>query len=673
MRTVESSRRFVRTWCKSRDIELIESGLVKVPHAVYEKTSGRKMIYLPLISSVNFDEWCRITYHESAHLSPKNIWHYKVLEVLSHEKGQMLHETSNCIIDNLAERTDFKEYRGRARLLSSARAEFTDKLGVILEMDTPDPKHILRSALLKWDMINRESWMVNFAAPVAHKSLPHLDEYFDGINSMDLGKWLDRVHASDNEAENIKVLVALVMQIDALLPKQDEEQDEKSNQGDNKGEEGSEGSSVATASGEGGEDEGTEGGEGTSKDDSHGEETGENGRGQDSNSGDERGSGEAGEDGDGGKNGKDTQPEDESGGSGSGASSESGDRSEQSQERDGEDYGHNIQQSEGIAATVEYSPSQKQVLKEYNEDLNRPVDIYANSVDQASSYQMKNIRYYIPCATQLRTEIPNNIRRGYYSARRYEQIMKMCAESNLDKQVRRHLQLQVHGRIVHGTKRGKLSGKSLHRLYNGNTAVQPAVFKKQEHGKVRMDTALTLIVDMSGSMGKNFNAAKYNLAAASAIAMSEVLAGLRIKHEILGFTEHPGVNEVFILKKFTDRVMSRDLLAKKFSANKIDQDYNTDGEALQYAAERLMRMKETNKVLMIMSDGMPAGRYKGDGAYYLQTVVDDIENNSPIHLCAIGIQSDAVEKFYKNVQVIDDMQELTPAVLTTLKANLLTT
>ena len=60
MKTVESTRRFMRTWCTSRDIEVNESQLVKVPHAMYDRDNGRKIINLPLLSSVNFDEWQRI-------------------------------------------------------------------------------------------------------------------------------------------------------------------------------------------------------------------------------------------------------------------------------------------------------------------------------------------------------------------------------------------------------------------------------------------------------------------------------------------------------------------------------------------------------------------------------------------------------------------------------------
>ena len=152
---------------------------------------------------------------------------------------------------------------------------------------------------------------------------------------------------------------------------------------------------------------------------------------------------------------------------------------------------------------------------------------------------------------------------------------------------------------------------------------------------------------------------------------AEVLVGLRIKHEILGFTEHTRTNEIYQFKLFEDKPVSKDNLAKKFSWHNINQDHNTDGEALQYAAERLMRMNEQNKVLMVMSDGMPAGHYRGSGSYYLHEVVEDIENHSPIHLCGIGIKSSAVRTFYSNCRVINKITELPAAVLETLKANLI--
>jgi cobalamin biosynthesis protein CobT len=651
MKTVESTRRFMRTWCKSRKIELVESALVKVPHAIFEKDSGRKIIYLPLISSVNFSEWQRISYHESAHLAPKNIWHYKLLEILSHEDGQMLQEISNCLIDNLAERVDFYEYRGRAGILSSARADLTDKLGEVMEIETPDPHHLLRSAMLKWDMINREQWMINFSAPSAHKALPHIQGYFESLEELHLDKILDAVAASDDIKDNLDTLVTVIKRIDALLPKQQTQEEEEEDGGESEVGEGEPGGSDSAGEPESSSECNNGLGEG--------EEAGES-----SDDGEENGVAQPG-------GGDSNSGEEESGAKESGGS-EDGEDGETLGDRDESDFGHNTQTGEGTNQTeVEYSASQKELLEEYTQDLERELGMYQNSVELANKYREGTSQFYVPCKKQRRTYIPHDVKN--YKSGRYNLISKMCAESSLDRKIRKHLQLQSQGRTVHGMKRGRLSGKSLHRLYNGQQNIQPAVFKKHEFGKVKMDSAVTMLVDLSGSMGMSQHSDKYALAAAAAIAFSEVLVGLRIRHEILGFTEHAGENEVYHFKSFSDKPLTRDTLAKKFSAYAVTQDYNTDGEALQYAAERLMQMKEKNKILMVMSDGMPAGHYQGSGSYYLKQVVKDVEENSPIHLCGIGIQSDSVERFYKNCEVIENMDELTPAVLNTLKKNLLTT
>ena len=88
-----------------------------------------------------------------------------------------------------------------------------------------------------------------------------------------------------------------------------------------------------------------------------------------------------------------------------------------------------------------------------------------------------------------------------------------------------------------------------------------------------------------------------------------------------------------------------------------------------------MQRKERNKILMVLSDGHPAlqGYNQGSPSYYLEQVVKDIEDNSPIHLCAIGINSESVKDFYSNYKVINKIEELAQAVLETLQTNLLTT
>lgn len=89
------------------------------------------------------------------------------------------------------------------------------------------------------------------------------------------------------------------------------------------------------------------------------------------------------------------------------------------------------------------------------------------------------------------------------------------------------------------------------------------------------------------------------------------------------------------------------------------------------AAERLLSRKEKNKVMIVLSDGQPAGNYGGSGSDYLRYICDKIETETPIQLHGIGIQSDAVGKFYKSNETIYNLSQLEPALLNVLKRNIL--
>jgi len=661
MKTIQSTLKFFRTWCKSRDIEFVSSSRVVVPHAVFDRTVGRKIIYMPLISAINFDEWQRQGYHESSHLAPQNLWHYDVMHELSKHKGVMLHDIANCLVDNIAERVDFHEYRGRAEALSTGRAGYAKDLGKIMRKNTNDPKHLMTCALLKWDALNRERWMINFVFPPAHEPMPHLDEFYNKMVDIKLDYIIDYIA----EQESTSDLVELVLEIDSWIPSQNGNNQQ---QGGNNGEEG--GQETAEA-GDGAASGSSDGAEGAAS-------GGSEGTGEDGGSPRDTGKGEGAEAG--GAAGKDNEPGNEGVPEQRGHASEPSGHSELTPTPTGQaptsdtSNGSTFEpRDEGANITeVQYTQEELEALTAYTQDVNRDLgdDMTPNDSETIRKLREKGVRgAYLPCTEQRLIKIEKG---DSYRDERKRAILRQSERSTLDRQVRKHLQLRSTGRTVHGVKRGRLSSKNLHRLYNGGSQIQPAVFKRNEHGKVQTDSAVSMLIDMSGSMGNAAAATKYTLAAASALSFAEVLNGLRIKHEILGFTHSPGQNILYLLKEFKEKPLSKIVLAEKLSSSRIYQDHNADGEALQTTAERLMKMSEKNKVLMVLSDGLPNGYWKGDGKAYLRLVVDDIENHSPIHLCAIGIMIDSVSEYYTNYQVIDNIDKLANAVLETLKSNLLT-
>ena len=90
---------------------------------------------------------------------------------------------------------------------------------------------------------------------------------------------------------------------------------------------------------------------------------------------------------------------------------------------------------------------------------------------------------------------------------------------------------------------------------------------------------------------------------------------------------------------------------------------NIDGEALQWAHNRLLGRPEQRRILMVISDGAPvddstlsvnAGNYLDK---HLRETIRWIEGRSPVELIAIGIGHD-VTRYYKRAVTIVDAEQL---------------
>lgn len=194
------------------------------------------------------------------------------------------------------------------------------------------------------------------------------------------------------------------------------------------------------------------------------------------------------------------------------------------------------------------------------------------------------------------------------------------------------------------------------------------------------DTIVTLLIDNSGSM----RGRPISIAAISADVLARTLERCGVKTEILGFTTRawkggqsreawlaggkpaqPGrLNDLrHIVYKKADEpyrharknlgLMMREGLLKE----------NIDGEALLWAHTRLLARPEDRRVLMVISDGAPVddSTLSVNSAGYLEAhlrkVIDWIERQSPVQLCAIGIGHD-VTRYYRRAVTIMDVEQL---------------
>jgi cobaltochelatase CobT len=90
---------------------------------------------------------------------------------------------------------------------------------------------------------------------------------------------------------------------------------------------------------------------------------------------------------------------------------------------------------------------------------------------------------------------------------------------------------------------------------------------------------------------------------------------------------------------------------------------NIDGEALQWAHDRLASRPEQRRILMVISDGAPVDDSTlsvNPGSYlerHLRDVIEWIEMRTPVELVAIGIGHD-VTRYYRRAVTIMDAEDL---------------
>jgi cobaltochelatase CobT len=212
-------------------------------------------------------------------------------------------------------------------------------------------------------------------------------------------------------------------------------------------------------------------------------------------------------------------------------------------------------------------------------------------------------------------------------------------------------------------------------------------FKKEKDIEFK-DTLVTILIDNSGSMrGKPIS-----VAAICADILSRTLERCSVKVEILGFTtKHwkggssrelwtnnnkptfPGrLNDLrHIVYKSADTPWR---LSKKNMGLMLKEGLlkeNIDGEALNWAYNKMTKRKEERKILMVISDGAPVddSTLSTNSSDFLETnlknVVKWIETKTNIELLAIGIGHD-VTRYYSKALKIADVQDLGDAMINQL-------
>ena len=179
----------------------------------------------------------------------------------------------------------------------------------------------------------------------------------------------------------------------------------------------------------------------------------------------------------------------------------------------------------------------------------------------------------------------------------------------------------------------------------GISAVESKAWQKRELPQEK-DYAVTLLVDLSGSMGRD---GKIQETFKGAIVLAEVLNRLSINTEILGFNDRLYEYQAYgqdMSQEVRDHMgtMPREVHTERAR-------YNDDGWALQEASERLARQKVTERFLFVLSDGAPEPSAQHTGSQYeLGASVRKIMSETDQKLIGLGIGqgTDHVTNYYPN-------------------------
>lgn len=248
---------------------------------------------------------------------------------------------------------------------------------------------------------------------------------------------------------------------------------------------------------------------------------------------------------------------------------------------------------------------------------------------------------------------------------------KLVAQENFAQQVRKLIQVRARIQTQYGQKKGKLDQSRLSRICFNAPGFNERIFKNKIDNKL-LDAAVTVLVDMSGSMGGD----KVYYALASTILLNEVCSILNIPLEIIGFTDGYSKGEIvpvmFVYKAFSDlRVSSSDLISY-FAQSSFHMAGNPDGENIIWTHDRLIKRKERKKLLIVMSDGSPAASKSSSGLErFTIKVIKEIEKAKVVSIYGLGLCSSSVEEYYVANSVVNNPETIPTNLLTLIEKKII--
>lgn len=257
------------------------------------------------------------------------------------------------------------------------------------------------------------------------------------------------------------------------------------------------------------------------------------------------------------------------------------------------------------------------VYEEYETQLSEELEAEAGSIRYGNSH--KGIHVHVN-------------RMSYVDASYMESYRKVAPPLLL---ISKRLQKQISQVLKDFKEGGKLDNLPMGKRINVRNAVRNdgKLFYKLNLPNDRTDIAIAILNDESGSMS---SCDRITYARSASIIMHDFCKGLDIPIAIYGHTEDDEV-ELYAYAEF-DSVDNKDhYRLMDMSA----RSGNRDGAALRYTAERLLTRPEAIKLLIVISDGQPAGSgYYGTEAEADLRGIKQEYSRKGVQLFAAAIGSD---------------------------------
>ena len=248
-----------------------------------------------------------------------------------------------------------------------------------------------------------------------------------------------------------------------------------------------------------------------------------------------------------------------------------------------------------------------------------------------------------------------------------ERIEENADGVKLSNTLRKLLQTRSRRRYQYGKKKGKIDSKNLHRLLIKDGGGYSQRVFKQKGDALSLDVALQLVVDYSGSMG----GIKVHTAIVSANMLCDTVSrSLRVPVEVIGFSGLRA-SRMMVFKSF-DRPVNSETLKDRMARATSHLGNNSDGEAIAWCYERLLRRTEKRRIMIVLSDGRPEVGGRGNIYDYTKKIIHEIEEESPVEIVGIGIMDQTVKHLYKTHTVIQEASELEEAILHVVQSKILT-